>query len=663
MATNATEPTLEGDLSIDIENIGGIEQRTVDLPPGVTVLEGGNATGRTSFLQALMAALGSKRATLKGDADEGRVTLTVNGQTYTRTLSRAGENIHFGGDPLLDDPELADLYAFLLSDNEVRQTIEQQGDLHEVLMRPVDTEEIQAEIESLHQEQKQVEADIERAKDAVDELTELEEERVGLEDQREELQAEIDQLEENVQTLENQTSDRDTKQEINELDSEIGDCEEALDDVQFQIRTKEEKLEGAKSDLEDLNIPDQNEEELEAKREQIEAEKAEIDDRISSLTTLEQKLSNAIEINKDILNADWDIATILQQMPEGTTLPDGPLSPEGLDSEASASDLTDQLVEGDHTICQSCGSEVNTEKIREITNQYEGLREDLREEISDLETESRNLKSKADKLRSQAIEIEDKRAEQDKLTREVSNLETELDNLRGQRAELEDDLEELHDKLESIDTDSENEELVEAKSTKHSKERELKNVRNDISTIESKIEQKERIADSREEFEARKDEIKEELNELRGKVETLEKELVDQFNDRMEEVIDLLDYENIERIWIDTKKIDTRQGEETEFDLIITREGGAGGYQDRIQHLSESERAVTGLVVALTGYLVHDVHEICPVMLFDSVEMIDSERISDIINYFQPYPDYLVAALLPEDATEISGANATLVDW
>jgi DNA repair exonuclease SbcCD ATPase subunit len=663
MATNATEPTLEGNLSIDIENIGGIEQRTVDLPPGVTVLEGGNATGRTSFLQALMAAIGSERATLKGDADEGHVTLNVNGQTYTRTLSRAGENLHFSGDPLLDDPELADLYAFLLSDNEVRQTIEQQGDLHEVLMRPVDTEEIQAEIDTLHQEQKQVEADIERAKDAVDELTALEEERVDLTDRKDELEAEIEDLEEEVQTLKEQTKDDETKQEINDLDTEINDLDSEIEQVEFQIRTKEEKLEGAKRDLENLDIPDQDEEELEAKREEIESEKAEIDTRISSLTTLEQKLSNAIEINKDILNADWDIATILQQMPEGTALPDGPLSPDGLEGEASASELTDQLVKGEHTICQSCGSEVNTEKIRQITNQYEGLREDLREEISQLETRSRDLKSESDDLRSQAIEIEDKQAEQEKLTRDVSKLETELEELRERKADLEDDLKELNDKWESIDTDDDNEELIDTRSTKRDKERELERVRNDISDIEAEIDRKEEIAESRDDLEARKADIKEELNELRGKVDALEKELVDQFNDRMEEVIDLLDYENIERIWIDTKKVDNRQGEETEFDLIITREGDAGGYQDRIQHLSESERAVTGLVVALTGYLVHDVHEICPVMLFDSVEMIDSERIRDIINYFQPYPDYLVAALLPEDAADISEANATLVDW
>ncbi len=41
--------------------------------PGVTILAGRNATNRTSLLQVLMAALGSERVSLKGDAEEGRV--------------------------------------------------------------------------------------------------------------------------------------------------------------------------------------------------------------------------------------------------------------------------------------------------------------------------------------------------------------------------------------------------------------------------------------------------------------------------------------------------------------------------------------------------------------------------------------------------------------
>lgn len=74
-------------VAVDVENIGGIDSTTVKFTPGVTVLAGRNATNRTSFLQALIAALGSDRASLKGDADQGTVTLELDSETYTRELT------------------------------------------------------------------------------------------------------------------------------------------------------------------------------------------------------------------------------------------------------------------------------------------------------------------------------------------------------------------------------------------------------------------------------------------------------------------------------------------------------------------------------------------------------------------------------------------------
>lgn len=46
---------------VEVENIGGIDATSVEFTPGVTILAGRNATNRTSFLQSLMAALGSNR--------------------------------------------------------------------------------------------------------------------------------------------------------------------------------------------------------------------------------------------------------------------------------------------------------------------------------------------------------------------------------------------------------------------------------------------------------------------------------------------------------------------------------------------------------------------------------------------------------------------------
>lgn len=59
---------------------------------------------------------------------------------------------------------------------------------------------------------------------------------------------------------------------------------------------------------------------------------------------------------------------------------------------------------------------------------------------------------------------------------------------------------------------------------------------------------------------------------------------------------------------------------------------------------------MTGLIFALAGFLVHDLYETVPFTLLDSLEAIDSDRIATLIDYFAEYAEFLVVALLAEDA-------------
>lgn len=68
----ATESAVEG----SIQNIGGIDETSIELASAVAVLTGRNATNRTSFLRAVMAAIGGDDVSLKGDADQGTVELS-----------------------------------------------------------------------------------------------------------------------------------------------------------------------------------------------------------------------------------------------------------------------------------------------------------------------------------------------------------------------------------------------------------------------------------------------------------------------------------------------------------------------------------------------------------------------------------------------------------
>jgi predicted nucleic acid-binding Zn-ribbon protein len=665
MSSEQIPREVEGPLTVEVSNIGGIESQEATIPPGVTVLQGENATNRTSFLQALMAALGSDRATLKGDADKGHASITIDDETYTRTLTRTGDTVSFTGDPFLEDSTKADLYSFLLTDNEVRRTIQQNGDLYDVLMRPIDTDEIEANITDLQQEQSRIEDKLEAAKEAADKLPALEEEKNRLETQREDLKEKIETLNGEIETLEEQAEEASSQEKVSELTEELNQKQQERNRVTNQIQTAEAKYENAQSELAALDIPDRDRDSLKADLEDLEEKRDAIEQEIESVKELEQQLTNAIDTNRNILDSEWNIGAVMNEVPGDISLPDGPLSEDAIDA-ASPDHVTDDLVEGEHVLCQSCGSSVTADRIRAITNQYQALRDGLKDEINRLNEKSRELATEIEDIEATLAEFNQAQTRRADLESTIDEYGPKLETLRDRKAALEDEIEALHDDLEAIETDSNNKELVDKRTERNNAQNELSQVENELADIKASIDEYEQKANQRDDLNERLDEIRANLEELHGTVEAREKELVDQFNTQMETIVERLDYENIGRIWIDRKVETNRRGEsQTEFDLIISREGESGVYEDRLEHLSESERTITGLVVALTGYLVHDVHEICPVMLLDSVEMIDSNRIAALLDYFEDYADYLVAALLPEDAATLDDTNdtVTVIDW
>jgi hypothetical protein len=56
-----------------------------------------------------------------------------------------------------------------------------------------------------------------------------------------------------------------------------------------------------------------------------------------------------------------------------------------------------------------------------------------------------------------------------------------------------------------------------------------------------------------------------------------------------------------------------------------------------------------GVIFAIAGYSLHDVHKDVLFTLL-SLETIDSERIAALVGYFTDYAEYVVVALLLEDA-------------
>lgn len=240
-------------LTVSVENIGGIDETKQTFEPGITVLAGRNATNRTSFLQAVMAAFGSDRASLKADADKGSVELTLDGEVYSRTLSRTNSGISFSGNPYLEDAEVADLFAFLTETNEARLAIRRGDELRDIIMRPVDTAAIQAEIRDLEQEKREIDSEIREIESLKNRVPELQERLTKRQQEIEEKEAELEDKKAELEELDKDLEEtRAEKSEVEAVFDELREARQELEDLQYQLETEQESLASLEEEQEEL---------------------------------------------------------------------------------------------------------------------------------------------------------------------------------------------------------------------------------------------------------------------------------------------------------------------------------------------------------------------------------------------------------------------------
>lgn len=623
------------------ENIGGIRETTVEFSPGVTVLVGRNATNRTSFLQAVMAALGSENVSVRGDADEAEVDLTLGDKTYTQRLNRSSRGVTAAGEPYLDDPTLADLFAFLLESNEARRAVAVSADLRDVIMRPVDTEEIQAEIDSRVEERDSLRSELEALEALKGKLPALEEQRTDLNTKITEKKAELEAKEAELAAADADLDE--TREEKSELDDKLETLRSkrsALDDVRYQIETEQETLEATTRDQRETEQKLTELPEVAAETvDELDAEIRRLRERQQRIETEVNELQSVINFNEKMLDDSGSTAF------------------EGL-AGTDAEDVTGQLLGADEVACWTCGSSVERDQIEATLGQ-------LRERSQTKVGEASDLEDEIDTLRGEKQDLEETRKERERLNQRLTTIEREqgqieerIEGLQERRETVTDEIEALQADVEELESENYST-VLDLHKEANQLEYELGKLENDFERVDANVREIESRIAEQDQIESRREAISEEIESLRTKIERIERDAVEQFNEHMDEVLELLDYANLDRIWIEQVQREVREGRRTvtksafELHVIRTSESGAA-YEDTVDHLSESEREVTGLVFALAGYLAHEVYETVPFVLLDSLEAIDSERIAMLVEYLDDYTGYLLVALLPEDAAALS---------
>lgn len=650
------DTSMEG-CHLDVEQLGGITSASVSLPPGVSLLTGENATNRSSLLRSVAAVIGGESAAahLKTDVDKGAVTATIGGETYTRSYKREGSAVRKGGEPFTDQSELVDTFVALFADNPIRRAVSQGEDLRELLMGPVDTARLNTQIEALREEQARLESRREEITDLERDLPGLEEEKREYADELERLEEEIAELEAEIESFDGEDQESD---EMEALRGELDELRSSVSSVESDIDENEDKLEFRESERTEMQ------EELE----QIESRLAEFDEP-DALQEQEATHASAIEARegdkRDLEVALEDLQTAIQANEE---LLDGTLERLGIgddgDHVTDALDPEAQVLE-----CWTCGSKVERATLDEQVERLREVATARRSDVADIEAEIRDLRAERDAVREKRKEYDQLLERRDQLQDGIQRHESRIEELEAEQEEKQAELESLEDEIEAVQAEiatleppeeaDEESELVATHRELTSLQRKRGRVESRLDTVRERIEEIEALRTERETAEERIEAITAELEELRGKIDTLESELVETLNTITEDLLDLLDYRNISRVWLE--RLREHSDGASEFELHIVRESEDGAvYEDSVETLSESEREVVGLAVALAGYLVHDVDSAVPFLLFDSVEMIDGERMATLLEYVveQTRTEYLVVAMLPKDVTAVEESDA-----
>jgi DNA repair exonuclease SbcCD ATPase subunit len=640
-------------VTLHAENIGGITQTDVDIGPGPTILVGRNATNRTSLLQALMTVLGSDRTPLKADAEEGHVELMIGNRTYDRTVSRQDGTLVTDGNPYLDDPTGADLFAFLLESNEARRAVARADDLRDIIMRPIDTERIESRVESLRGERKQVEQRIKNVESLKRELTELEKKKSVLERKKEQKREQLVEIEEEITKKDEEVNKNGGNEE--ELENRLADLRDVrsqLERVRNQIETEKQSINALERERESV------EDELSGLDPVSESELSELDDEIdhlrsrrSDLDESVDELQTVIRFNRKLLEDDRDFFDRL----------------EGDDEAQEGADVTEELLNSKELTCWTCGSEIAAEQVENMLERFQNVHSEYMSERSELDDQIGNLRKEQSKLEEQQRQREQLQSRSTRIDTELESSRAELAQLKNRRDDLVSEVETVESDVENLRSTEDHSELIGLHKKANEVEVEIEQIKTELADVTGEIDQFEAEITDIGQLRNERDEIQAKIEKLRSRVDRIEQAAVDSFNEEMETVLGLLEYENLDRVWLERTERQERDGRKKittpQFELHVIRSADDGTvFEDHVSHLSESEREVTGLVFGLAGYLAHELYEDCPFVLIDSVEAIDAPRIATLIDYFKQYADYLIVALLKQDAQALSETYERITD-
>jgi DNA repair exonuclease SbcCD ATPase subunit len=608
---------------VRIRNVAGILDGAATLAPGPNAVRASNWQGKSSFVAAVRVALGVSRDLTEG-RDRGSVVLELPDRTVTVELVRAGDRIDCRGDPYLTDEydvARASLFACLDERNELRRTVREGGNLEEVLLRPLDFQNIDERIADLRGERERIESELSGAESAKRRLPSVQEKVTRLEAELAETRETYERLTGGEQTAPDGRDD-DTTPAAEHGDgpgvANVSDVTAAAGATGSELATARSELDrlGSRVDRLERSV-DRVETRLAEKRETLEALDPEPPDEI------EAELAAARDRYQSV-NRDAEVVQSLYSATERV------LTENRVDLVADVQ----RGLTGDTVACWTCGGETTREAL-------EAQLEAIGERVRELRTEADRHREEVERLEARREEVTQRQRQKQDLQSEIADLEATLSDNRQSLADARERYETVADRVDSLTAavDETVEELTDVESELKYRKAELADARDELETLETRAD---RVDELSEEHEG----VVEEIERLQGRKTEVKRQTRAAFDDAMAEILARFD------TGFETARLTS------EFELVVARDGREAS----LDALSMGELELLGFVAALAGYETFDVAEIVPVLLVDGVGDLADDNLHTLVEILRERAKYLVFTVYPEYAA-FDGREIDPSDW
>jgi DNA repair exonuclease SbcCD ATPase subunit len=473
---------------ITVDNVAGILDGHATIEPGLNAVRASNWQGKSSFVAAIETALGVATPLTEGE-ERGSVNLHLPDREVTVDLVRKNGEVIRRGEPYLTDEYDAvrvGLFACLGETNEVRRAVRRGENLEDILLRPLDFQNIDQRIADLKRERERVESELAQAREARRRLPSVTEKVTRLESELEELR---DRYEELTGGGGDATAAQSARGELAQARSERERAENRIERLETTIERTASQLEEKRTELSEIEVEDEG--------------------------ALESRLAKERE-ELDSLKRD---AEVLQSVYSATEM---------VLQENRLGLLTDvkRGLAGDSVTCWTCGSEADRADIEERLDA-------LGDRISDLRGQIESRRETVEELEARSEEIAQSRRRKRDLEAEVGELEEKLADKRQQLDEAREQRERTREQIDELAevVDETVQEITDVESDIKYRKAELKEVRDERDSLERRAGRVERLSGERAS-------IRDEIEELRNRKDQLKHETREAFDEAMEDVLE-----------------------------------------------------------------------------------------------------------------------------